>query len=373
MQDFVKQRARQEIFKLKPYIPGKPIEEVKRELGIDNIIKMASNENPLGPSPLALQAITEILPEIYLYPDANCFELKQRLADFYQITAEHLLIGNGSDELLKLLAEAFICPGDQVIFAQPTFSEYEFVSLIMGAECIKVPLKDYALDLEAILKAITPITKIIFICNPNNPSGTMLDAAAIHQFMEQVPDDIIVIFDEAYCEYVESPDFPVSLDYVRQGRNVIISRTFSKIYGLAALRVGYAITTPAIAQAIETVMEPFNVNSLAQAGALAALDDKQHVAQSQALNRAGKKYLYAEFERLGLQYVPTQANFILVDCGCDCQSIFRVLLQQGIIVRTCDHFGFPHSIRVTIGKPEDNQRFIKSLEKVLKESDHASS
>lgn len=366
MPDFVKQRARQEIFKLTPYIPGKPIEEVKRELGIDNIIKMASNENPLGPSPLALKAITEILPDIYLYPDANCFELKQRLAGFYQIAAENILIGNGSDELLKLLAEAFICKDDQVIFAQPTFSEYEFVSLIMGADCIKVPLINFTLDLEAILKAITAKTKIIFICNPNNPTGTILGAEAIRSFMEQVPDDIIVIFDEAYSEYVESPDFPDSLDYVRQGRNVIISRTFSKIYGLAALRVGYAITTPAIAQAIETVMEPFNVNSLAQAGALAALDDIEHVSKSQKLNQAGKQYLYAELERLGLGYVPTQANFILVDCGCDCRQVFKGLLQQGIIVRTCDHFGFPQSIRVTIGKPEDNLRFIKSLENVLR-------
>jgi histidinol-phosphate aminotransferase len=366
MQDFVKNNARQEIFKLKPYIPGKPIEEVKRELGIDNIIKMASNENPLGPSPLALAAITAALPEIYLYPDANCFELKQRLADYYEVPANSILIGNGSDELLKLLAEAFINKGDQVIFAQPTFSEYEFVSLIMGAECIKIPLKNYSLDLEATLQAITPKTKIIFVCNPNNPSGTIIESEAMHAFMEQVPDDIIVVFDEAYGEYVENPNFPNSLDFVRAGRNAIVSHTFSKIYGLAALRAGYAITTPAIAQVIEMVTEPFNVNTLAQVGALAALDDREHVLRSKQLNHDGKQYLYAELNRLGLEYVPTEANFILIDCGINCQTVFKDLLRQGIIIRTCDHFGFPNSIRVTVGKTEENQRFIKSLENVLR-------
>jgi histidinol-phosphate aminotransferase len=366
MQDFVKNNARQEIFKLKPYIPGKPIEEVKRELGIDNIIKMASNENPLGPSPLALAAITAALPEIYLYPDANCFELKQRLADYYEVPANSILIGNGSDELLKLLAEAFINKGDQVIFAQPTFSEYEFVSLIMGAECIKIPLKNYSLDLEATLQAITPKTKIIFVCNPNNPSGTIIESEAMHAFMEQVPDDIIVVFDEAYGEYVENPNFPNSLDFVRAGRNAIVSHTFSKIYGLAALRAGYAITTPAIAQVIEMVTEPFNVNTLAQVGALAALDDREHVLRSKQLNHDGKQYLYAELNRLGLEYVPTEANFILIDCGINCQTVFKDLLRQGIIIRTCDHFGFPNSVRVTVGKTEENQRFIKSLENVLR-------
>ena len=366
MQDFVKNRARQEIFKLKPYVPGKPIEEVKRELGIDNIIKMASNENPLGPSPQALEAITRVLPEIYLYPDANCFELKQRLADYFKVSADSILIGNGSDELLKLLAEAFINKNDQVIFAQPTFSEYEFVSLIMGAECIKIPLKNHTLDLDATLQAITPKTKIIFICNPSNPTGTIIESEQMHLFMEQVPDDIIVVFDEAYSEYVENPNFPDSLAYVRAGRNVIVSHTFSKIYGLAALRAGYAITTPSIAQAIETVTEPFNVNTLAQVGALAAIDDREHVLKSKQVNHDGKQYLYAELNRLGLEYVSTEANFILIDCGMNCQIVFNDLLKQGIIVRTCDHFGFPNSIRVTVGKAEDNQRFINSLENVLR-------
>lgn len=366
MQDFVKNKARPEIFKLKPYIPGKPIEEVKRELGIDNIIKMASNENPLGPSPLAMEAIAKVLPQIHRYPDANCFELKKGLADFYKVSTDSIIIGNGSDELLKLLAETFICPGDQVIIAQPTFSEYEFVSLVMGAECIKIPLKDYRLDREAIIKAITPKTKIIFVCNPNNPTATMLGAEEIRSFMDQVPDNIIIVLDEAYCEYVESPDFPDSLAYVRQGRKVIVSRTFSKIYGLAALRVGYALTTPAIAQAIERVREPFNVNTLAQVGALAALDDRDHVLKSQKLNHEGKLYLYQELERLGLKYVASETNFILIDCGEDCRRVFRELLQEGIIVRGCDHFGLPQAIRVTVGKPADNQRFIKSLEKVLR-------
>jgi histidinol-phosphate aminotransferase len=366
MQDFIGARARQEIFKLKPYIPGKPIDEVKRELGLDDIIKMASNENPLGPSPRALEAITKILPEIYLYPDANCYNLKQRLAAIYNMPETSILIGNGSDELLKLLAETFLNRGDQVIFAQPTFSEYEFVSLIMGAECIKVPLINFTHDLDAVLDAITPQTKIIFLCNPNNPTGTIVNALQMQDFMERVGDDILVVFDEAYCEYAESPAFSSGLDYVRAGHNAVVFRTFSKIYGLAALRVGYAFTTPAIAHAVERVMEPFNVNTLAQVGALAALDDQAHVQNSQQLNHQGKAYLYAELTRLGLQYIPTEANFIFFDCGMNCQTVFQGLLQQGVIVRTCDHFGYPEYIRVTVGKPEDNQRFISSLEKVLR-------
>lgn len=366
MQEFIKNSARQEIFTLKPYTPGKPIDEVKRELGLDDIIKMASNENPLGPSPRALEAITKILPEIYLYPDANCFDLKQRLADVYNMPTTSIFIGNGSDEILKLLAETFLNSGDQVIFAQPTFSEYEFVSLIMGAECIKVPLKNFTHNLDAVLEAITPKTKLIFICNPNNPTGTIVNAAQVQDFMERVPEDILIAFDEAYSEYAEGPGFLSGLDFVRQGRNAIVLKTFSKIYGLAALRVGYALTTPAIAQAVERVKEPFNVNTLAQVGALAALDDQTHVRDSLQLNHQGKAYLYAELTRLGLKYIPTEANFIFFDCGMNCQTVFRGLLQQGVIVRTCDHFGFPTFIRVTVGKAEQNQRFIKSLEKVLR-------
>lgn len=365
MPDFIKSKARREIFNLKPYIPGKPIEEVKRELGLTDIIKLASNENPLGPSPKAMAAVSDIIKDLHLYPDANCFDLKRKLAAIYNVPEKGILIGNGSDELLKLLAETFLEKDDQVIFAQPTFSEYQFVSRIMGAECIEVPLKGYTHDLSAMLDAISIKTKMLVICNPNNPTGTMVSSRQIKDFMEQVPDDVIVVFDEAYQEYVESPEYASGLEFIKEGRNVLVARTFSKIYGLAALRVGYALTTPAIAQAVERVTEPFNVNMPAQAAALAALDDQEHVTRSQQLNSQGKQYLYGEFNRMGLEYIPTEANFILVDTGNNCQGVFKNLLKLGVIVRTGDNFGYPNCIRVTVGTPEQNQRFIKSLEKVL--------
>ncbi len=365
MQDFIKAKARREIFDLKPYTPGKPIDEVKRELGLEDIIKMASNENPLGPSPKAKEAVGGMLNDLHLYPDANCFNLKKRLAAINDISEKAILIGNGSDELLKLLAETFLQSGDQIIFGQPTFSEYEFVARIMGADCLEVPLKNFTHDLQAMLDAISIKTKVVIICNPNNPTGTMVSSMQIKEFMDQVPDDVLVVFDEAYFEYVESEEYSSGLQYVKEGRNALVFRTFSKIYGLAALRIGYAMTTPAIAQAIERVTEPFNVNMPAQVAALAALDDQEHVEKSQQANSQGKQYLYGEFARMGLDYIPTEANFILVDTGTNCQGVFKNLLRQGVIVRTGDVFGYPNSIRVTVGTAAENQRFIKSLEKAL--------
>ena len=365
MRDFVKDRARPEIFPLKPYVPGKPIEEVKRELGLDDIIKLASNENPLGPSPAAFKAVGEFLSQLHIYPDGNCYELKKRLASFYGVEEKAILVGNGSDELLKLMAETFLNRGDEIIYAQPSFSEYEFVARIMGAECIEVPLVDFTHDLEAIYNAVTARTKLIIICNPNNPTGTIVSAEAIDEFMQKISDDILVVFDEAYAEYVESKDYVSGLKYVKEGRNVIVLRTFSKIYGLASLRVGYGLTTPGIAAAIERVTEPFNVNMPAQIAGLAAIDDTEHVSRSQATNSSGKKYLYDEFEKMGISYVPTDANFIFLDAGKDCQEVFKALLKLGVIVRTGDIFGYPSFIRVTIGTASENDRFIQGLKQVL--------
>lgn len=367
MNNFVEKKARKEIFRLKPYVPGKPIEEVKRELGIEDIIKMASNENPLGPSPLAVEKIKETLDKIHFYPDSNNFYLKKKLAEFNNINEDCIVIGNGSDELLKLLAEAFLTPEDEVIFGDPSFVEYEFTATIMGAKCIPVPLKDFRHDLEAMLDMVTDRTKIVYICNPNNPTGTYSTRKEIENFMSRIREDILVVFDEAYFEYVDAPDYMSGIEYVKAGRNAIVFRTFSKIYGLAGLRVGYGLTTPSIAQAIERVTEPFNVNLLAQVAAEAALDDNEHLEESRQLNLEGKKYLYSEFEKMGLKYVPTQANFIFVDTGKDCREVFRKLLQMGIIIRTGDIFGFPTFIRVTIGTPEENKRFIEGLKKVLGE------
>lgn len=365
MTDFVREKARQEIFTLKPYVPGKPIEEVKRELGIKDIIKLASNENPLGTSPLALAAVGRSLGQMHMYPDANCYELKKRLAEVIGIDQASIVIGNGSDEILMLLAMAFINRGDQIIYAKPSFAEYEFAAKIMGAECIEVPLRDFTHDLETFLEAITPKTKLVFICNPNNPTGTIVGAKALKDFMERVPEDILVVFDEAYMEYVESQEFSSGLQYVRAGRNAIVLRTFSKIYGLAGLRVGYGLTRPDIAQALEMITEPFNVNLLAQIGATAAIDDYQHIQQSRSVNSAGKKFIYSELTKMGLFYVPTESNFIFLDTGKDCQEVFRALLMRGIIVRTGDVFGYPSFIRVTVGTQAENERFIAGLKHVL--------
>ncbi|MEA4926800.1 MAG: histidinol-phosphate transaminase [Syntrophomonadaceae bacterium] len=365
MTDFVKDKARPEIFTLKPYVPGKPIDEVKRELGLKDVVKMASNENPLGSSPQAIAAVRKSLELMYLYPDSHCYELKQRLAEITGVNENSILIGNGSDEVLMLLATAFINRGDQIILAQPTFAEYEFTAKIMGGECIEVPLVEFTHDLEGALAAITDKTKMVIICNPNNPTGTIVGAAAIARFMERVPEDVLVVFDEAYSEYAESPDFVSGLQYVRAGRNAIVLHTFSKIYGLAALRVGYALTLPEIAQALEMIMEPFNVNLLGQIGARAALDDLEHVERSRAVNSAGKKYLYGELENMGLFYVPTEANFIFLDTGRNSREVFQAMLRLGVIIRTGDNFGHPTFIRVTVGKPAENERFIASLRQVL--------
>ena len=367
MDEFIQKRARPEIFTLKPYVPGKPIDEVKREVGLDDIIKLASNENPLGPSPLAIEAVKKQLDQLHIYPDANCFYLKNKLTDQLDVDVEQILIGNGSDELLKLFAETFLNPGDEIIYARPTFSEYEFVAKVMGAQCVEVPLKDFKHDLDAMLDAVTPQTKMIFICNPNNPTGTIVDASELDSFVQKVPDDILLMFDEAYYEYVQNNDYISGLSYVQAGKKAVVFRTFSKIYGLAGLRVGYAITDPSIAAAVEKVTEPFNVNALGQTAALAACDDQEHLHRSLALNEAGKQYLYKEFEALGLQYVPTDTNFIFFDTGVDCKKLFQHLLQMGVIVRTGDIFGYPTYLRVTIGSQEENERFIDSLKKALEQ------
>ncbi len=365
MNDFIKNKARQEIFDLKAYSPGRPIEDVQRELGLSDIIKMASNENALGPSPIAIEAIKANLDRVHYYPDGNCFYLKEKISALYGIDASCLLIGNGSDELLRLIAETFIDPGDEVIFAQPTFSEYEFTDSVMGAKCIKVKLKNYRHDLEAMLQAVSEKTKIIYVCNPNNPTGTIVKGTEIEAFIKQIPRDVLVIFDEAYCEYADQDKFISGLEYVKQMRNVIVLKTFSKIYGLAGLRVGYGLTTPEIADAVKRVFEPFNVNTLGQVAALAALDDHRHVENSLQMNRRGRDYLYDALTEMGLEYVPTQSNFILIDVKQDCQEVSARMQQNGVIIRPCASFGYDSHIRVTIGTEEQNHRFIAALKKVL--------
>lgn len=356
------------IDRITPYSPGKPIEEVARELGLDpkTIIKMASNENPLGPSPLAVEAMREHLLDIRLYPDTDGYALRQELAARLGVTADQVSIGRGSDEIMHFLSIAYLEPGDEVVMGDPPFSMYEISTLLMDGNPVKVPLNNFAHDLSAMADAVTERTKIIYVANPHNPTGAMNTKAEIDAFLARVPERVIVVLDEAYCEYVVRDDYPDSLDYVRAGRNVIVMRTFSKIYALAGLRIGYAICSrPEVMQALGQVREPFNTANLAQWAAIASLNDPAQVTRSRQVNEDGKTYLYDQLTRMGLPYVPTQSNFILLDTKKPCREVFTRLLREGVIVRTGDIFGYPTMIRVTIGAAEENARFIATLERVL--------
>jgi len=353
------------ILKLVPYVPGKPIEEVERELGIKDIIKMASNENPLGPSPLALKAMREALKNVALYPDGSCYTLKREMAKHWGVEPENLIFGNGSDELIHYIGVTFLGPGDEVIQADPTFVRYQSAGVLNNCTVHNVPCKELTHDLRAIEDRIDDCTKLIFIANPNNPTGTIVLQKDVDRLMERVPPRCIVIFDEAYYEYVEHPEFPQTIPLVKEGRNVIVLRTFSKIYALAGLRIGYGIARPKIISYLEQVREPFNVNSVAQAGAIASLKDPNQVNRARKANSQGRQYLCAQFDRMSLPYAPSEANFVLVDVKRDCVPVFKELLKRGVITRTGDIFGLPTMLRVTIGTPAQNRRFIKALEEVL--------
>ena len=361
------QLARESVLSIRPYEPGKPIEEVARELGIpeSDIIKMASNENPLGPSPLGVLAIKEYADGVNLYPDGGCYYLKHDLAEHLSVKPENLIVGNGSNEVLQIIADTFIKPEDEVIYARQAFVVYTLATKVAGATAVTVDLKDFAHDLDAMANRITDKTKVIFIANPNNPTGAMVTAEQVDRFMKRVPEDVLVVFDEAYYEYVERSDFPQTLDYVRDGRTVITLRTFSKIYGLAGLRIGYGISSPDIIAIMNKVRQPFNVGSIAQAAARASLRDKDHVAKSMKINREGKEYLYGELKRIGLDFVPSETNFILVDLDRPGSEVMSELLKVGVIVRPMTGYEFPDSIRITIGTAEQNRRLIASLERVL--------
>ncbi len=362
-------KARACLKDIKPYKPGKPIEEVQRELGIFDVIKLASNENPLGPAPKAQEAIYDAAGRVSLYPDGNCFSLKRSLSEKLNIGEEYLIIGNGSDEILKFLAETYLSEGDETIAAAPTFSEYTFVTKLMGGRVIEVPLDDeYCHDLESMQDAVNKKTKIIFICNPNNPTGTIVKKKEFEKFLNAVPKNVLVVFDEAYHEYVESTEYPDGLSYIREGReNIIVLRTFSKFYGLAGLRVGYGIADPQLLSWVSRVKEPFNVNLLAQEAACRALEDEDFCVRTYTTNSEGKKYLYSELEKIGLKYIPTEANFIMLDTGINCRKVFDALLRKGVIVRTGDIFGMDTWLRVTVGTLEQNERFTGALKDVLQE------
>jgi histidinol-phosphate aminotransferase len=349
------------IDKIPLYIPGKPIEEVERELGISGVIKMASNENPLGPSNEVRQALTQLLYKVNLYPDASHYYLKEALCTELKAVPEQILIGNGLDDVNRILAETILKPTDEVIIPQPTFSMYETVTLLMGAKPVYVK-SPHGLgnDLAAMKEAITGHTKLIFICNPNNPTGTIVKRSELVEFLRSIPSKILVVLDEAYADFVNDPEFPNGLDLLREGfDNLIVYHTFSKIHAIAGLRLGYAVAQPAIITQMQKVRDPFNVNILALAAGVAALSSKKHILLSKELVQSGRRLFYEELDALGIEYIPTQSNFILIDCKQDSQELDQYLLQNGIIIRPTHSFGLPNHIRVTFGTAEQNDRFFK--------------
>jgi histidinol-phosphate aminotransferase len=350
-----------DIRSLSPYIPGKPIEELQRELGLARVIKLGSNENPLGPSPKALAALAGANETLHRYPDGSAYQLRQAIADRWKVAREQVILGNGSDEILGLLARTFLSPGDEAVMADRTFVIYRMEVTAAHGKPVVVPLVNWTHDLEAMAGVITPRTRLLFICNPNNPTGTMVSTKAVDRLMARVPHEVIVVFDEAYFEYVRDPRFPDTIAYVREGRNAVVLRTFSKIYGLAGLRVGYGITTPEINDFLDRVRPPFNANSLAQRAALAALGDDDHVARSRAVNTAGMEQVGNGLRALGLTVIPSEANFLFFDVKRDGRQVFESLLQEGIIVRHIDGT----MLRVTIGESDENSAFLQALKKVL--------
>jgi histidinol-phosphate aminotransferase len=352
---------------LSPYVPGKPVDELARELDLDpaSIVKLASNENPLGPSPKALEAIRGELNDLTRYPDGNGFELKSRLASRCGVDISQVTLGNGSNDILDLVARAYLAPGLNAVFSQYAFAVYPIATQAVGAQGKVVPAQDYSHDLEAMLAAIDANTRVVFIANPNNPTGTWFGRDALARFLARVPSNVLVVLDEAYIEYAEGDELPDGLTYLARYDNLLVSRTFSKAYGLAALRVGYALSSAQIADVLNRVRQPFNVNSLALAAACAALDDADYLVQSRQLNDAGMAQLEAGLRELGLNWIPSKGNFIAVDFGRDTAAINQALLRAGVIVRPVAGYGMPNFLRVSIGLPAENARFLDALVKVL--------
>ncbi len=350
------------------YVGGKPIEEVQKEYGLDQIIKLASNENPLGPSPLAMEAIKKVVIDVHRYPGIWERELSTKLATLIDpdFDTGNVIIANGSCDLFRLLSLAFLSDGGESVVCATTFPLYRIYTQMFGGKPVVVDAKNYAYDLSAMLERITDHTRLLYVCNPNNPTGTMLTQRQLDDLMEQVPEHVLVVIDEAYYDYVEAEEYADARAYVKHGRNVVISRTFSKIYGLAGLRVGYGIASKELIEYLQHARSPFHVGSLNLIGAMASLDDVEHMQRSKKLNAAEKRYLYQQFDRLDLPYVATEANFILLpELKYDEKALSEALLRQGVIVRPGSGFGAPGTVRVTIGTREENQRLVQALEQAL--------
>lgn len=354
---------------IKPYIPGKPLSELERELGITGSVKLASNENPLGPSKKAIRAIKNFIAnpsEVGRYPDGGGFYLRNAIATRLSVrnmffNLDNIILGNGSNELIDIAVRTYMTHGDEAVMATPSFVVYSMAVKAVGAKAVEIPLIDYRHDLKKMAEAINDKTKIVFIANPNNPTGTINKKDEFKAFMKKLPQDVLLIVDEAYFEYVQDRQYPDSLKYLSEGRNILVLRTFSKAYGLAGLRIGYGVSKPEIIAELNKIREPFNTNSISQVAALSALLDKAHLRKSIALNQEGKQYLYKALDGMGVRYVPSEANFIYIPLERDAMQIYNFMLKEGVIIRPVG----PKEIRVTIGLPEENQRFIEAFKKVL--------
>ncbi|MEO8205346.1 MAG: histidinol-phosphate transaminase [Chthoniobacterales bacterium] len=358
------QKAHDHVKNLVAYEPGKPVEDLARELGIpaSQIVKLASNENPLGPSPKAVEAMRNALDRAHFYPDGGGYYLREAIAKKFDLERENIILGNGSNEIIEFVGHAFLRPGDEVVTAQHSFAVYYLMAQLFGAKNIQVADPGYKHDVDAMLAAITPKTRMVFIANPNNPTGTMIGQEEIDRFMEKVPPHVLVIFDEAYHEFLDNP--PDVIKYVRENRPVLIMRTFSKIQGLANLRIGYGMAAKQLTEVLQKTRQPFNANGIAQAGALAGLGDDAHIERTRKVTHEGRAYFEKEFTRMGLEYVPSVANFVLVNVG-DGDAVFQALLREGIIVRAMRSYGMPEWMRVSIGTMEQNTQFMKTLESIL--------
>lgn len=361
-------RPKAHIVDLPVYQPGRAIEDVKRTYGLTDVIKLASNENPFGFSPRVREAVIQAVSSANRYPDGAATALRRALSEHLGVGEESLICGNGSDEIVQLIARAYLAPGTSTVMATPTFPRYKTNAVIEGARVIEVPLKDGRHDLDAMAAAVTDDTRVVWVCNPNNPTGTMVTHDELVAFLARVPRHVLVVLDEAYVEYVTDARFPRSLELLRAHENLILLRTFSKIYGLAGFRIGYGIAAPTVIDALNRVREPFNTSFVAQAAALAALKDQAFVAACVEKNEEGKRQLYEGFARLGLHYYETHANFILVDVGRPAGAVFEALLRQGVIVRSGEALGYPMALRVTIGDAAQNGRLLEALAAALVEA-----
>ena len=362
----IKEIFKKNIASVHPYEPGKPIKELERELGLRHVIKLASNENALGPSRKALRAMRRAILEAHLYPESKCYYLTNRLSREWDIPAEHLIIGNGSNEIIELLMRGFVSEGDEVLSSDTSFLVYPILTQVCGARYVSVPMKNFCYDLDAMAEAISDRTRIIFIANPNNPTGTYVTHDHVLRFLDRVPKHVIVCFDEAYFDFVEATDFPRTLEWVREKRkNIILMRTFSKSYGLAGLRIGYGMGAPDVMEYLHKIRQPFNVNAIAQAAATAALDDRFFLWRTKHMVSQGRKFFYRRLPKLGVEYVPSQGNFILMNTGRPANELFQALLRKGVIIRSMKAYGLDTWIRVTIGRRSQNAHFYRVLKNFL--------